>query len=612
MALSFSDNSDPIRNDDSDHRSPLQTFSNGTGFKNTLAKSRHAKPLHRIESLLLSFTPSERLILYCLSVALALSSLALVALVNRAVSVAVPAQGGVLIEGMIGPARFLNPLLATSEADEAITQLVYSGLMRASPQGELVPDLAESYVISPDGTVYTFKLREGLTFHDGSSLTAEDVVYTVHEAQNPEIKSARRADWEGVQASAPDSRTVVFTLPRSYAPFIENTTMGILPGRLWRDTDSEEFLFHRLNTNPIGSGPYKIASLATSASGAPVRYTLTPFTDFALGTPHLSEITLKFYPSQEDQIEALNNREIDAIASVSPERAALITRSDIVTIASPLQRVFGVFFNQNHSAPLTDGAARRALDAAIDKDRLVTLALSGFGVPLAGPMLPENIPQTTTSQTVSTAYTQESIADARAILLSGGWKFDDTTGSWMKGGQELAFTLSTADAPELVKTADAVATAWRQAGVKVAVQVYPISDLNTTIIRPRSYDAILFGEVVGRSLDLFAFWHSSQRNDPGLNLALYANTQADIVLAQARATAERQERERLFSRFSEILRGDRPAVFLYAPEFIYALPKQISGMQRGTMTVPSDRFLDVHEWYTDTEHVWSIFANRTN
>lgn len=590
----------------------MALFSDSSEFKNTLTTHRRFSPLHRVESLLVAFTPSERLILYCLSAALALSAFAVFALVNRAASVAVPAPGGALVEGMIGPARFLNPLLATSQADEDISQLVYSGLMRAQPDGSLVPDLAESYVISPDGTVYTFKLRSGLTFHDGTPLTAEDVVYTVHEAQNPAVKSTRRADWEGVQASAPDSRTVVFTLPRSYAPFIENTTMGILPGRLWRDTDPEEFLFHQLNTNPIGSGPYKITSVTTSASGAPIRYTLAPFDNFALGKPYLSEITLKFYPSQEDQVQALNKHEIDAIASISPEQIPLITRTDVTTVANPLQRVFGIFFNQNHAAVLTDSAVRRALDKAIDKERLVSLALFGFGVPLDGPMLPQNTISATTSQTVSTAYTQESIAAARAALAAGGWKFDDTTGSWTKNSQELAFTLSTADSRELIKTADAVATAWRQAGVKVNVQVYPIADLNTTIIRPRAYDAILFGEVVGRSPDLFAFWHSSQRNDPGLNLALYANSQADTVLAQARATADRRERQRLFSQFAEILKGDAPAVFLYAPEFLYEVPKNIAGMERGALTVSSDRFLDVYKWYTDTEHVWNIFADRAN
>lgn len=586
------------------------SFSDNSDIKKTLTTTRRVSILQRVESLLIAFTPSERLVLYCLSVALALSSFAIFALVNRAVSVSIPARGGVLTEGMIGPARFLNPLLATSQADEDITQLVFSGLMRATPEGELVPDLAESYVISPDGTVYTFKLRAGLTFHDGTPLTAEDVVYTVREAQNPEIKSVRRADWEGVEAAAPDARTVVFTLPRSYAPFIENTTMGILPSSLWRDTKPEEFLFHKLNTEPVGSGPYRVTSLTTSSSGAPIRYTLMPFSNFSLGQPHISEIILKFYPGQDDLIEAINTHEIDAIAGVSPEQVSQIKRADVSILANPLQRVFGIFFNQNRSPVLTDSAARRALDSAIDKDRLVSLALNGYGVPLVGPMLPEEITSVSRSQTVSTAYTQESIAAARALLQNGGWVFDETTGAWLKNSQELSFTLATADSPELVKTADAVATAWRQAGVKVTVQVYPIADLNTSVIRPRAYDAILFGEVIGRSLDLFAFWHSSQRNDPGLNLALYANSQADTVLAQARATADRRERQRLFSQFAKIVEGDTPAVFLFAPEFIYAAPKHISGMQRGTMTVPSDRFLDVHEWYTDTEHVWSIFADQ--
>lgn len=611
MAFSFSDPSDPIGNNESNVRALSRVLSNGTSLKDTLTSPRRFSPLHRIEQLLPAFAPGERLVLYALSASLALSTFAIVALVSSAASVTVPASGGALVEGMIGPARFLNPLLATSQADEDITQLVYSGLMRATADGDLVPDLAESYTISPDGTTYTFTLRTGLSFHDGTPLTAEDIVYTVGEAQNPAIKSLRRADWEGVQVSAPDSRTVVFTLSRSYAPFIENTTMGILPARLWRNTDPEEFLFHRLNTDPIGSGPYKVATLSTDESGAPVRYSLVPFNDFALGAPYLQEITLRFYPTQVAEIEALASGEIDAIAGISPAQVALLNRSDVQTLASPLQRVFGVFFNQNHSAVLTDSAARTALDAAIDKERLVSIVLAGYGIPLDGPMLSKTAGFASTSQTVSTAYTQESIAAAKAILADGGWIFDNESGAWQKSKQPLSFTLSTADAPELVKTADAIATAWRQAGIQVAVQVYPIADLNTTIIRPRAYDALLFGEVVGRSLDLFAFWHSSQRNDPGLNLALYANAGADTVLAQARATTDRQDRDRLFSQFAEILKGDMPAVFLYAPEFLYVAPTSVRGVQLGTMTVPSDRYLSIHEWYTDTEEVWALFTDAT-
>lgn len=618
MESPSSDFSDPVRNsgrienvERSEQQSP-RPISNGADFKTKFENARRFSPLQRIEGLLHTFSPGERLMLYVLAAIMALSAVALVALVNRSVSINVPAAGGSLTEGVIGPARFINPVLTMSEADEEITQLVYSGLTRPSPDGSVVPDLASRYEISEDGTVYTFTIRENARFHDGERVTSADIAYTVARVQDPAIKSPRRADWEGVVVSTPDSRTVVFTLPRSYAPFLENTSMGILPQHLWQETNAEEFPFNPLNTKPIGSGPFKISNVETGSTGSPISYTLVPFKKYTLGAPFLQKITLLFYPNDEAMIDAFNAGEINAIAGVTPEQLTELKRSDVQIISVALPRIFGVFFNQNRAAALSDAAARRALEVAIDKDRLVSMVLSGYGVPLNGPMLPSEIAEATTTQAVSTAYTQESIAAARGALSAGGWKFDEASGAWTKGAQTLTFSLATADAPELVKTADAIATAWRQAGVKVTVQVYPIAELNSSIIRPRSYDAILFGEVIGRSLDLFAFWHSSQRNDPGLNLSLYANSRADTVLAQARATTNRIERDKLYSQFAEILAEDRPAVFLYAPEFVYVVPKQLQGVSLGTMTIPADRFLWTSTWYMDTEHVWSIFTNRSD
>lgn len=552
------------------------------------------------------------MVLYGLTIIMCLSALAIIAGVNRSVSVNVPAPGGRLTEGVTGPARFINPVLAMSDADEDLTALVYSGLTRPLSDGRYVPDLASTYNVSEDGTTYTFTIRPDAKFQDGTAVTSADVVYTVAQAQNPAIKSSRRADWEGVTVSAPDSRTVVFKLPKSYGPFLEDTSMGILPQHLWKDTTAEEFPFSPLNTHPVGSGAYKVSSVETDASGAPVRYTLVPFGKFTLGTPYLKSISLIFYPNEEAKIAAFNGHEVDAIAGVAPEKLSALKRTDTQTITVPLPRVFGIFFNQGHAAVFADAAVRSALTNAVDKDRLINLVLSGYGVPLDSPMLPLTAPVgSTTPGTISTAYTQETIADARNILQKGGWKFDETAGTWTKNKQTLTFTLTTADTPELVKTADAVATAWRQAGAKVSVQVFPISELNTNILRPRNYDAVLFGEVVGRSLDLFAFWHSSQRNDPGLNLSLYANSKADTLLSQARATTDKRERDKLYSQFADILKKDQPAVFLYAPEFVYVVPTGLRGIALGSLTLPSDRFLSVYSWYTDTERVWSIFTNKS-
>lgn len=579
----------------------------------TLVRERGHAFFSRLNALTHSLSPFERLTLYVLTVLLAGSALVLLAGANAGISQEVPSRGGSLTEGIVGPARFVNPILATSQADGDIAALVFSGLTRALPDGTVVPDLASSYEISPEGTTYTFTIREDAVFHDGKPVTAADVIFTVRLAQNPAIKSPHRADWEGVSVASPDERTVIFTLPHAYAPFIQNTTLGILPEHLWKDTAAEDFPFNSLNTRPIGSGPFRLDNLETDATGAATRYDLSRFDAYALGAPYLDRITFLLYPRRDALVEALDSGAVDSLAGVSAAELARVSRDDIRVLSVPLPRVFGVFFNQSRSPGLAEVSVRSALDAAIDKERLVSMTLSGFGTPLDGPLPPGIIAPGVEDgerdvSPVSTAYTEETLDAARDILARGGWKFDEATAVWTKGGRELALSLATADSPELTASADAVATAWRQAGIKVNVQVYPISELNTTVIRPRAYDAILFGEVVGREPDLFAFWHSSQRNDPGLNLALYTNSKADTLLSQARATTNEEDRSALYAEFAELVAADVPAVFLYAPDFLYIVPKDLYGVSLATLTTPGERFLNAYTWYTDREKVWEIFA----
>lgn len=607
-------------------------------LKQTLTKERRVRHFAFFENMLAVLSPSERLVLYGFSTLLAISVVVLLAGLNGAVSVQVPLQGGTLKEGAVGPARFINPLLTLSQPDQDLTELVYSGLVRALPDGSYVPDLASHYDISEDGTTYTFTLRPDAKFHDGTSLTATDVLFTARLAQSPEIKSPRRADWEGVQASAPDEHTVVFKLPHAYAPFIENATLGILPKHLWENVSAEEFPFSPLNTHPVGSGPYKVVSYDTDPTGAATRYDLAPSATFALVTPYLKHITFMFYPNENAMLNAWNAREIDAVAGIAPSSLASLKPTDASIVAVPLPRTFGVFFNQNRAPVLADASVRAALDAAVDKERIVNTVLGGYGKVLNGPIppgvlgnitpaVPETLANVNKGNTATNSDESSRADTARSILSKGGWKFtpagtstprtsDGTTGLpaqtgiWSKKKDTLTLTLATADEPELVATANAVAEYWRAAGIQVHVQIYSLSELNTNVIRPRAYDALLFGEVVGRSADLFAFWHSSQRNDPGLNLAMYANTKADKLLAQARATTDTHEREQLYLQFASTVEKDEPAVFLYAPEFIYIVPSGLQGIELGALTTPAERFLNVYQWYTDTELVWSIFTNK--
>ncbi|HEY4526265.1 MAG: hypothetical protein A2854_01460 [Parcubacteria group bacterium RIFCSPHIGHO2_01_FULL_56_18] len=585
-------------------------------LRHSLTKHYHLPFFERAEDALRSFSPGERLLLYVLSAVLGFSALLMVGSVNALATITVPSHGGSLVEGEVGTARFLNPLLTLSIPDEDISALVYSGLMRQMPDGALTPDLAEQYSISNDGRVYTFALRPDAVFHDGTPVTSADVLFTVQHAQDPAINSGARADWAGVIVSAPDSSTVVFTLPRAYAPFIQNTTLGILPKHLWEKVSAEEFPFSTLNTHPIGSGPYKVSKIAEDATGAPLQYDLVSFNKYALGTPYLKRISFIFFPNTEALIKGLNEGTVDAAAGLSPEDMNGVKRDDISIAQVTLPRVFGIFFNQSRSAVLSEVAVRRALDTAVDKDQIVKSVLTGRGSILNGPIPPGLLdnraparPQAVTDITSSATSTQAArLQSAKSILENGGWVFDSGSNVWKKSDKTLSFTIATADQPELIATARAVVADWQALGVQVTLQIYPISELNTNIIRTRNYDALLFGEVVGPELDLYAFWHSSQRNDPGLNLAMYANQKTDAILSEARTTTNESTRNNLYREFEKTIIAEVPAVFLYAPDFLYIVPDDLSGIELGALRSGAERFENAHHWYKDTENVWMIFA----
>ena len=179
----------------------------------------------------------------------------------------VPARGGTYIEGVIGQPRYINPVYANSDIDRDLIQLVFSGLMKYNKNLEIVPDLVQSYEISPDKKIYTFYLKENLTWQDKESLTAEDVIYTIKLIQDSAYNSPLRKNWVGVKVEKLGELTVQFTLQQPYASFLENCTVKILPKHIWQDIDPENFGLEIYNLKPIGSGPYKVKEIKQNNHG---------------------------------------------------------------------------------------------------------------------------------------------------------------------------------------------------------------------------------------------------------------------------------------------------------------------------------------------------------
>ncbi len=588
-------------------------------MKKTMPSALKIPYLEPLEVIFKNMGAAERLLVFVLSALLAIGALGMLSKLDSYVSTYLPAEGGSLTEGIIGTPRFINPLLALTDSDRDLVMLTFSGLMRATTAGELVPDIAESYEISEDGTQYTFILKKGLTFHDGKEITADDVVFTIEAAQDPALKSVKRADWDGVIVEKVNDYEIVFTLSKPFAPFLENTTLGILPKHLWENVKIQEFSFSNLNSKPIGSGPYVVDKISYDKSGIPKSYSMKAFKKYALGKPYIKVINLLFYNNRENLLAMWKNGVIDSISGISMRDEQEMKAKMAEPHRATYPRIFAVFFNQSNAAIFADKHVRTALDESLDKQQIVNEVMGGYATPLSSAIPPSMLDISSVSPEI--ALTSESrLQMARDTLKDGGWKFvveeikdgEDTvegaTKQWRKKDKVLEFKLATANTPELKEAATMVVEMWRELGVTVRLDVFDANELNQNVIRARNYDALLFGEVEGRSLDLFAFWHSSQRDDPGLNIAIYANAKMDKLLEDARTELDKKKRKELYTQISEIMKSDVPAVFLYSPDFIYILPPRIHGIDLRLVATPSERFAEVHKWYIETSRVWNLFV----
>ncbi len=514
----------------------------------------------------------------------------------------VPADGGSFREGIVGIPRFINPLLVISDADRDVTSIVYTGLLRHDGKGNLALSLAEHYEISEDGLSYTFYLHRNARWSDGAPLGADDVIYTISLAKDPQYRSVIRPNWEGVTVEKIDDYTVIFTLAKPYAPFLENATLGILPKHIWREVLPAEFPLSEFNLRPVGAGPYRAVGFEQQPNGRIASYALEANPYYLPAAPHISQIKLMFFTSAAELLEARAGNLIDT-ASMS---AALDVPAGDTVIRLPIARIFGVFFNQNSTEVLADEAVREALQYATDRQRLVTDVLHTNGIPIHTPL-----PISGTGALSDQAAFHLNVASSTALLERAGWTDEDNDGIREKNINDqtirLAFTISTTNAPDLAATARLLQEMWKAVGADVQVAIFEIGDFEQNILRQRNYESLLFGEVFGYDPDPFAFWHASQRNDPGLNIALYTNPQADTLLEKARTVTDRTARHAIYEEFQSIVLADNPAVFLYSPEYAYVPVGSIKNINLTQIVVPSDRFGSIHEWYIKTKKQWKGF-----
>ena len=574
-----------------------------------------------------SFSEKELFTFFVSSIVCIISLFFIISKLNNMMMVEVPESGGTITEGIIGTPTLVNPVLAISDADKDLTSIVYSGLMRKTSNGEFIPDLAESYTVSPDGKNYTFIIKKDAKFHDGQSITAKDVSFTISKIQDPIIKSPRKMDWSGVTVTEKDDYTVIFTLKQPYISFMDNMTMGILPSHIWKNVTSAEFNLSISNIKAIGSGPYQITKVTKDSNGIPKEYYLKYFKNFTLSKPHIKNLNIISYSNENDLTKALQGGYIDQASGISPDKAEILRDKGFNIYTTTLPRVFGIFFNKNKNKIFSDPVVINAINNALDKQEIINQILSGYGTIINSP-----IPETIIKDQEIKEFKESDIESINTSLEKDGWKLG-TDGVRAKGGTttvnktkkvgkkniiqkvttnngsslKLAFSINTGDSQELKDGAKLIQDQLSKIGIQVDIKVYETGQLNQ-LIRERNYEALLFGQVINHESNLFSFWQSSQKTDPGLNIAMYDNKKVDSLLENAQKTFDDKARNNIYKSLESEFKKDVPAILIYSPKFIYVTSSNIRNIPFDNITIPSDRFMSIHTWYANMDKVWKIFT----
>ncbi len=511
-------------------------------------------------------------------------------------TVLVPDRGGIYREGVVGNPRYLNPFICDrTEVDEDLCALLFRGLTRIDRHGRAVPDLARDWTIQDD-RIYTFRIKEGQFWHDGQPVTADDVIFTVSILQNPDIVEIPNLSilWRTVTMEKIDNYAVRFTLAEA-SPFLDYTTIGILPAHLYGQIPPTTLVSQPLNGTPIGSGPMMVDEMAADH----IRLKPSPF--HGQDQPYLSGLEFRFYPDHASMLSGYVAGEIDGISRILPAEFELASSQEELTLLSAVQaRYMSVVLNlDSANVPFfAEKSVRQALYYGLNRERLIDDVATGQGIVAHTSLMPENW-----AYNAAVPHYPYDPDRARQLLDEAGWVDGNGDGVREKEGTILQFLIYAPDEPFQHELIQQIALDWAEIGVRAVPTPVTFVSLMSDFLLPRNFDAALITFDIPGDPDQYWLWHSSQSEGGGFNYAGWQNEEADTLLQQARSITDEAERRELYGRFQEVFAEEVPSLLLFYPVYTYGVDQRVHNVQIGPINRPADRFADFTDWYMVTRRV---------
>jgi peptide/nickel transport system substrate-binding protein len=509
----------------------------------------------------------------------------------------VPVSGGHYVEAIVGTPLRVNPLYtAFNDADKDLAALVFSGLTRLGPDGAILPDLADSWEVSPDARVYTFHLRQNVAWHDGAAFSADDVIFTWGALTDPNFRGEPSLGefWQQVECAKQDDLTVVCELPEPFAPFLAHTTIGILPKHCLEGLSAEGLFIGPFNEQPVGTGPFILRDL--NSEGAH----LESNPSYHWGQPPIGVIELRFFPDYSSAAAAFHGAQAQGLF-VGPEASPdllgqLQEDADLQRLASR-RNSYTLLYLNTRMPPLDEKSVRQALIYALDRESIVAERLDGRAQLADNPIVPG-----TWAYSDNVRIYRYDPEKARSLLERGGWQAN-SRGVLERDGQELSLALLTDNDPERMAIGQEIADLLKAIGVDASLESRAGSDLVRNFLLPRQFQAVIYGWDQDYDPDPYPAWHSSQVNERGFNLSGYAHGYVDRILSEARQTSDLKRRKALYGEFQHIFAEEVPSILLFYPVYNYFMDKDVKGVNLGVLFEPASRFANVHQWYSEAKGI---------
>jgi peptide/nickel transport system substrate-binding protein len=501
------------------------------------------------------------------------------------------------------PKGVFNPSVYDDEYDAQVIEMVYEGMLELQPDLTFRTKLAESYEVSEDNLSVTFKLKDGVKWHDGTPFTAEDVEFTLTSICHPDYTGPRYNEINAIAGAEAyhngeadtvtgieviDPLTIKISTNEVFAPF--NTLIGarmIIPKHIWGEIPVAEWKeVTDVLRNPVGTGPFKVNEFA------PDQYVdLVANEDYHGGRPYLDNIIL-MQANQETAIAQLINGELTVmtVSNMNKDDISLMEESGI-TVQEVVSRGYQYMGINNRLPIFEKKEVRQALAYAINRQGMVDNIMEGYGVVANAPYA-----------SFMWALPKEGLNDyaynpekAKEILASvEGFEYKEDVLYFQ--GEPVKLTLKYPTGNKVrEKSAPIIQQNLADIGIELELSIMEFSTLLDQVMDNHDFEFYLMGWGLDSDPDGKSMWHSSLTGKGGWNMGGFANEESDRLLDEGVKYLTVEERQPIYHEWATLMNDEMPSVFLYSMYEGRAYRPEL----KGTNFYPFSNLFDVNKWYLE-------------